>query len=170
MNTTGFLASGNSKSCKAMMDQLEYHVTCFTYTHSLTHMHTQCQLCLTALGRASWLGRHINWTIRTRRSDKNIPGTIHVNVQLSEKHFLSLILKTKKKKEIFEEEGRASTGRDMETSCFSCKQGQESASEPHRPSLSLPESLISRSPSLTGPLALGSAGLGPQLNTLALSP
>lgn len=97
MNTTGFLASGNSKSCKAMMDQLEYHVTCFTYTHSLTHMHTQCQLCLTALGRASWLGRHINWTIRTRRSDKNIPGTIHVNVQLSEKHFLSLILKTKKK-------------------------------------------------------------------------
>ena len=94
-----------------------------------------------------------------------------MNLQLSQKkNFLSLILKTKKKKKgKFEEEGIASTGRDMETSCFGCKRGQKSASEPQRPSLSLPEFLISRSPSLTGPLALGSAGLGPQLNTLAPS-
>ena len=83
--------------------------------------------------------------------------------------FLSLILKTKKKKGIFEEEGIASTGRDIETSCFGCKRGQKSGSELRSPLLSLRESLLSRSPSLTGPLALGSAGLGPQLNTLALS-
>lgn len=63
-------------------------VTCFTHTHSLTHAHTVPELCPeNSTGRASWFGRHISWTIRTSRSDKNIPGTIHVNLLLSEKHF-----------------------------------------------------------------------------------